>query len=221
MEIAVIGLGRFGSSVATTLASRGVNVTVFDIDAERIKKIIDFVDGGYVIDSTDEKALAEASIEHFDKVIIALGKTALNDSLLTALNLKELGVAKIVAKASSDAHKKILDKIGVDLVVQPERDMGIRIATKMSSFCLVDYVEISSDTSIESIVVNHYMRKIVGKSIQEINLRKKFNVNIISIERHGNIIIPESDTVIFENDILMIIGKILNLREFEKYFKIK
>ena len=221
MEVAVIGLGKFGSSIAINLAQRNVSVTIFDISESKVNEILDFVEQGYVIDSTDEKALQEIEIQCFDKVIIALGKDALNDSLLTALNLKEMNVKHIIAKATSDQQYKLLKKIGVDYIVQPERDMGKRIAIKLSSLSVVDYIEVSEDVSIENILVNTVMKKKIGKTIHEINLRKYFKVNIISIARDDEIIMPERDTKILKNDVLMVIGKIKDLEKFEKHFKIK
>ncbi len=221
MEVAVIGLGMFGTTIATSLSKKGVNVTVFDKREAKIRNIIDLVEDGFVVDSTDEKALDEVGVDHFDKVVVALGKNHLNASLLTVLNLKELGVETIIAKATTTAHYKLLDKIGVNTIVQPEKDMGEKIANRIASLCVLDYIEISDGIYIENIVVKKELKNQVGKTIQEINLRKKFQINIISIKRGQDIIIPESNTIVLEGDVLMIVGKKENLEKFERSFKIK
>ncbi|MFV0288885.1 MAG: potassium channel family protein [Mycoplasmatales bacterium] len=220
MEVLVIGLGRFGTSVATTLANKGISVSVVDKDEQKVNEISDIVDNAFILNSTDEKALRQISIEHFDKVVVCLGKTALNDSLMTCLNLKELEIDNIIAKASSLPHFKLLKKIGIDHIVQPEDDMGRKVAIKISGNCLIDYVELSSDIKIDNVLVNNKMKKFYGKSIQEINLRKKFQVNIISIQRADDIIIPDSNTQILENDTLIIIGKNEKINKFESEFKL-
>lgn len=220
MEILVIGLGRFGVSVATALSEQGVVVTAIDQDSNKVKNVLEYVDNGFILDATDKKALMELSVEHYDKVIVALGKGALNASLLTALNLLELGVEDIIAKASSFEHYKLLDKIGVHKVVQPEYDMGKKIATKISGKCVVDYVELSNDVKIDNVRVNKIMKKIQNKTIQEINLRKRFQVNIIGIQRGDEIVIPDSGTKILDGDVLIIIGKKEKISDFEKFYKI-
>ncbi len=220
MEVLVIGLGRFGTSVATTLAEKGVSVSVADKDEQRVTDISDVVENAFILNTNDEKSLKQISIEHFDKVVVCLGKTALNDSLMTCLNLKELGVKDIIAKASSTPHYKLLKKIGVEHIVQPEHDMGRKVAIRICGNCLIDYVELSSDVKIDNVLVNYRLKKFYGKSIQEINLRKKFQVNIISIQRNDDIIIPESETVILENDTLIIIGKSEKINKFEAQFKL-
>ncbi len=220
MEVLIIGLGRFGTSVAMSLANDGVDVTVVDIDEDRVKDILDSVEDGYVLNSADEKALKEIAIEHFDRIVLALGKSSMNASLLTALNLKELGLENVTAKASSVAHYKLLKKIGVEDIVQPEFDMGKKIATKIKGSSLIDYVELSSDVKIDNVKVDAKLKKLQNKTIQDINLRKKFKVNIISIQRNDTIIVPESDTLIKSGDILIIIGKNEDIYNFEKNFKL-
>ena len=172
MEILVIGLGRFGYSIATELASSGTSVSVADIDELKVKNISDYVDNAFILDSTDEKSLMDISVQYFDKVIIALGKQSLNASLMTALNLKELGVENVIAKASSQAHYKLLSKIGIDNIVQPEYDMGIKIAKKIQGNCLLDYVELPSNVKLDNVKVERYFNLI---ELTKENLMKHFD----------------------------------------------
>ncbi len=220
MEVLVIGLGRFGASIASALSEKGVTVTAVDQDKAKVNNLLEYVDNGFILDATDKKALMELSVEHYDKVIVALGKGALNASLLTTLNLMELGIEDIIAKASSQEHQKLLEKIGVNNIVQPEYDMGQKIATKIAGNCVMDYVELSNDVKIDNVKVNNVMKKIHNKTIQEINLRKRFQVNIIGIQRGEEIIIPDSETVILFDDVLIIIGKKEKINKFETHYKI-
>ncbi len=220
MEVLVIGLGRFGASVASALSDRGATVTAVDQDKSKVNNLLEYVDNGFILDATDKKALMELSVEHYDKVVVALGKGALNASLLTTLNLMELGIEDIIAKASSQEHHKLLKKIGVNNVVQPEYDMGQKIATKIAGKCVMDYVELSNDVKIDNVKVNNVMKKINNKTIQEINLRKRFQVNIIGIQRGDEIIIPDSETKIMFDDVLIIIGKKEKISNFEEHYKI-
>lgn len=220
MEIAVIGLGRFGTSVATNLAENGVNVTVIDMKENRVNNLLEIAENGYILDSTDEKALSEISIDQFDKVIVGLGKTALNDSLLTCLNLKEMNVNDIVAKASSAPHYKLLKKIGIDFIIQPEHDIGKKLALKLSGNSLVDYIELSNDIRIDNVIVDKKLKSFVNKNIDEINLRKRYIVNIVAIERNHEIIIPDGETIIGNADILVIIGHNEHIDNFEKSYRL-
>lgn len=220
MEVLVIGLGRFGTSVSTTLAEGNVSVSIVDIDENKVKKLAPLVDNSFIFDTSDIEALKEIGIEHYDKVVIALGKNYLNHSLLTALNLKELGVNNIIAKASSFEHCKLFTKIGVDQVIQPEYDMGKKLAIKINGSSLLDSVELSNDVRIDNVKVDAKLKKLCNKTIQEINLRKKFKVNIVSIQRGDEVIIPDSNTIILKEDILIIIGKNEDLLNFEKHYKI-
>ncbi len=220
MEVLVIGLGRFGASVASALAEKGVTVTAVDQDKSKVNNLLEYVDNGFILDTTDKKALMELSVEHYDKVVVALGKGALNASLLTTLNLMELGIEDIIAKASSLEHQKLLTKIGVENVVQPEYDMGQKIETKIAGKCVMDYVELSNDVKIDNVKVNNVMKKINNKTIQEINLRKRFQVNIIGIQRGDEVIIPDSTTKIMLDDVLIIIGKKEKISKFEEHYKI-
>ncbi len=220
MEYAVIGLGRFGYSVATALQENGHSVVAIDNDPNRCREIEGEVDHVLIFDATDEKALRQASIQHVDAVIVGMGESSMNQSLLTCLGLQEIGVKKIIAKATSESHEKILDKIGVDRIVRPEADMGKRLAAKLDNGSILDYIELADGIRMETLEANDYCKFMHGKTIYEINLRKNYGINIICIKRGKDLIIPERDTTIMKNDLLFLVGENHKIDNFEKKSKL-
>jgi trk system potassium uptake protein TrkA len=213
-QYAVIGLGRFGSSLATTLHQAGNEVLAIDRNEERIEEYKDHVTYAVVADSTDEEALKRVGIRNFDAVIVAIGDD-IQASILTVLVLKELGVKKVVAKAINNRHGQVLYKVGADWVVFPERDMGERVATQLMSPNVLDYIELAKDYSIEEVKVHPSM---IGKNLRELNLRARFNITVIAIISGGKVSIsPSPDQTIKEGDILVVIGENKDLDRFEKF----
>ncbi len=212
-SFAVIGLGRFGGSICRTLTAEGMEVLAIDKNEERVNEFAMIASHAAVGDSTDEKVLKSLGIRNFDHVIVAIGDD-IQSSILTTLILKELGVACITAKAQNDYHEKVLTKIGADHVVHPERDMGKRIAHNMTSSNVVDYLELSDEHSIVEIVANG---KLSGHSIIDLDIRKKYGLNIVAIKRGEDIIVsPQATEVIRENDVLIVIGNDYDIDRFEK-----
>jgi trk system potassium uptake protein len=213
-QYAVIGLGRFGSSLATTLHQAGNEVLAIDRNEERIEEYKDHVTYAVVADSTDEEALKRVGIRNFDAVIVAIGDD-IQASILTVLVLKELGVKKVVAKAINQRHGQVLYKVGADWVVFPERDMGERVATQLMSPNVLDYIELAKDYSIEEVKVHPSM---IGKNLRELNLRARFNITVIAIISDGKVSVsPSPDRTIKEGDILVVIGENKDLDRFEKF----
>jgi trk system potassium uptake protein len=213
-QYAVIGLGRFGSSLATTLHQAGNEVLAIDRNEERIEEYKDHVTYAVVADSTDEEALKRVGIRNFDAVIVAIGDD-IQASILTVLILKELGVKKVVAKAINQRHGQVLYKVGADWVVFPERDMGERVATQLMSPNVLDYIELAKDYSIEEVKIHPSM---IGKNLRELNLRARFNITVIAIISGGKVSIsPSPDQTIKEGDILVVIGENKDLDRFEKF----
>jgi trk system potassium uptake protein len=213
-QYAVIGLGRFGSSLATTLYQAGNEVLAIDRNEERIEEYKDHVTYAVVADSTDEEALKGVGIRNFDAVIVAIGDD-IQASILTVLVLKELGVQKVVAKAINKRHGQVLYKVGADWVVFPERDMGERVATQLMSPNVLDYIELAKDYSIEEVKVPPSM---IGKNLRELNLRARFNITVIAITNKREVTIsPSPDRIIKEGDILVVIGENKDLDRFEKF----
>ena len=143
----VIGLGRFGTSVALTLEQLGCSVLALDDKEENLIKVKNYLTCAKLVDSTDKEALKESGIINCDTVIVAIGED-MKSSVLTALNLKELGIKNIVAKAHSDEHSRILEKIGCNKVMLPEKESGIRLANQLTSSDILEFIEVSPDYKV-------------------------------------------------------------------------
>ncbi len=212
-QFAVIGMGRFGSSVATSLIKQGYDVLAIDADSENIQKISEVVTHAVCADSTSEEALGAVGIRNFDVVIVAIGHDV-QASVLTTLLLKEMGVGYILAKAQTELHGKMLEKIGADRVVYPERDMGVRIAHSLISTNVLDYIELSPDLSIVEVAVP---RQMVGLSLAASNLRADYGINLIAIKRKEKIIVsPEPTENFLEGDTLVMVGPSKGLLKLEQ-----
>ena len=210
-QYAVIGLGRFGISVARRLHEAGQEVLGIDVNEERIDDAELYVTHAVIADSTDEKALTSIGIRNFDCVIVAIGND-IQSSILTVMILKDLGVKKVIAKALGKLHGKVLDRIGADWIVYPERDMGERVANQLLSPNMLNYIELSKEYNIEEIMIPERMAE---KSLKELNIRAKYNVSAIAVFRSGNIIIsPSPDEIIHKGDLLVMIGNREDLAEF-------
>lgn len=214
-QFAVIGLGRFGVSVAKSLYKQGYDVLAMDSDEERTQKFSDEVTHVVQADSTDENALKALGIRNFDVVVVAIGED-IQANVMTTLLLKELGVAYVVAKAKNALHGRMLEKVGADKVVFPERDMGIRIAHNIISRNVLDYIELSPDLSIVEV---NAPRELIGKTLQQANLRPRFGVNVVAIKRNEELnVSPRAEDVIKDRDVLIVIGNtegVLKLEEME------
>lgn len=212
-QYVVIGLGQFGSSVARTLYSLKNEVLAIDTNEEAVQGISNNVTHAVQVDATDEMALKSLGIRNFDAAIIAIGSN-IQDSIMTTLVVKELGIKYVVAKAQNEMHAKILYKIGADKVVLPERDMGIRLAHNIFSSNILDYIELSPDYSIMEISA---IKEWEGRTLRDLNLRKQFGVNVVAIKNGTDIRIPRAaDEEIRQEDKLVIIGREEDLNEFEK-----
>ncbi|MEH7251755.1 TrkA family potassium uptake protein [Neobacillus niacini] len=212
-NFAVIGLGRFGGSICRTLSDEGFEVLAIDKNEERVNSYAMIASHAAVGDTTDEAVLKSLGIRNFDHVIVAIGDD-IQSSILTTLILKELGVTHITVKAQNDYHEKVLVKIGADKVVHPERDMGRRIAHNMASSSVLDYLELSDEHSIVEIVANN---KISGHTIIDLDIRKKYGLNIVAIKRGMDIIVsPKANEDILINDVLIVIGTDDDIDRFER-----
>jgi len=217
VEYAVIGLGRFGREVAVTLAKSGHEVLAIDISKKRCVDIYDEVSETAILDATDFKAIKEVGINHFEKVIVGIGGSGEQDikaSILACLNLMELNVKSITAKACSEQHELILKKIGVHTVIQPEKEMGNKIGNRIMRSKILDYIQISDEIRLDEVVIDESRKNLIDKTIGEINLRKRYKVNIICIKRGTELIIPEDGTHVLEGDIVLIVG---NNKQMDKF----
>ncbi|WP_458415451.1 potassium channel family protein [Schinkia sp. CFF1] len=210
-QYAVIGLGRFGTSVARRLHEAGQEVLGIDINEERVEDAEKYITHGVVADTTDEKALTSIGIRNFDVAIVAIGND-IQSSILTSMLLKDLGVVKIIAKCQGKRHGHVLDKIGVDMLIFPERDMGERVANQLLTPNMLNYIELSKEYNIEEIMIPV---KMAGKSLRQLDIRAKYNVSVIAIISQGNIIVsPSPDQTIQEGDLLVMIGNRADLAKF-------
>lgn len=212
-QFAVIGLGRFGISLARTLMTMGYEVLAIDDDPERVQDIVNEVTHAIQADATDEQALKALGIRNFDVVVVAIGKD-IQASILVTVLLKEVGVKHVVAKALTELHGRVLEKVGADKVFHPERDMGARVAHSLVSSNVLDHIEISPHHSILEVVAPD---NLVGKTLKESGLRAKFGVTVMAVKRGDEIIVsPSPDDPIRERDILVAIGENDNLRSIER-----
>ncbi len=202
-EFAVIGLGRFGGSICRALAKEGMEVLAIDIDEDRVNEFANTAAHAVMADTTDEAVLKSLGIRNFEHVIVAIGDN-IQSSILTTLILKELGVKHITVKAQNDYHAKVLEKIGADRVVHPERDMGNRIAHNLISNNVLDYLELSDEHSIVEMIAG---KQLDGRSLIELDIRARYGCNVVALKRGQEIIVsPQADEEIHEGDILIVIG---------------
>ncbi|NLI91226.1 MAG: TrkA family potassium uptake protein [Peptococcaceae bacterium] len=212
-QFAVIGLGRFGSSVATTLSSLGYNVLAIDSSEQQVQAIANEVTHAVQVDALDEDALKALGIRNFDVVIVAIGEDIQANILVTVI-LKEIGVKYVIAKAKNNMHGKVLERVGADKVVYPEKDMGIRVAYHLVSENILDFIELSPDYSIIEVVAPP---EFVGKSIGKLNLRAQYGMSVLAIKKKDQIIAdPGADSVIDEKDVLVFVGKNTSLSRFSR-----
>jgi trk/ktr system potassium uptake protein len=210
-QYAVIGLGRFGTSIAQRLHEAGQEVLGVDVNEERVEDAELFVTHAVVADTTEEKALTSIGISNFDCVIVAIGND-MQSSILTVSLLKELGIKKVIAKALGKRHGQVLEKVGADWIIYPERDMGERVANQLLSPNMLNYIELSKEHSIEEIMIPS---KMAGKSLRDLDIRAKYNVSVIAIVGEGEIIIsPSPDQIIHKEDLLVMIGNRKDIAKF-------
>ena len=208
-QFAVIGLGRFGSAMATTLSELGQDVIGVDGDAERVRQLADTVTQAVELDATDERALRSISIQDVDVAVVSIGEN-IESSLLVVMQLLELGVKSIVAKAVTPLHGRILERLGVSRVIFPEREMAVRIAHGLVMPNVIDYIELSRDFSIVEIPAPAMF---VGRTLKQLELRPKYGLTLIAIKRRPNPaalqvtnISPSADETLQDGDVLSILG---------------
>lgn len=212
-QYAVLGLGRFGESIAIELSNNGYDVLAIDENETIIQNISEHVRFAVKADVTDIDALKSLGLGNFDVAIIAIG-TNVDSSIMATLLAKELGVKTVIAKAQGDMHEKILKKIGADKVIFPEREMGQRIANNLMSGNIIDYLELSQDYSIVEIeILNDW----IGKSLMALDFRNVYGVNVVALKRDNHINVTIDPNEVFRHDdIVIVIGSneaIYNIQE--------
>ncbi len=217
-QFGVIGLGRFGSSVAQTLSDNGYQVLGVDIKEEAVQAASEYVTQAVQINGIDAKSLTAVGMDNVDVAVVGIGDK-IEASVLITLNLKEIGVKEIVCKAISNNHGKVLEKIGATKVVFPERDMGIRIANSLISPRIFEHIGLP--TSQCSILEMIPPTKFIGKTLLELKLRAKYGLNVIAIKTHDGEkekvdISPRPDQIIKENDIMIVFGSNENIENIKQ-----
>lgn len=205
MKFAVIGLGSFGSNVARTLYERGHEVLAIDKEKEKIDAAKDCTSQAVHMDSVDKENLEAMGIQEMDVVVVSLGPE-MEASILTVLHLHELGVRRVIAKALTEDHGKILNAVGATEVIYPEKDMAIRTALKLTSPNILECLPLMSGVSIQEIAPPE---RFIGKSLKELDLRNRFGIQVIAIKElvpDNTVYVPGADFVIKDSDILIIMG---------------
>lgn len=202
-SVIVLGLGRFGATVATKLYESGIEVMAVDKDYDLVQAISDKVTSAVQCDISNPKALDELGMGNFDVAVIATGES-LEASMSATLYAKDHEVSKIIAKAVSTNHARILKKIGADQIIFPEIDMGEKLARSIAGSNLLQFFHFSDDYSM--IELKAY-DKLIGKTLREINFKKEYKMMVIAYKRDGELLInPEADWKIKEDDTLVLIG---------------
>ena len=204
-QFAVIGLGRFGTSLARTLYKLGQEVLAIDTDEERLRYVAEEVTHTLLADTTDVNVLKSIGIANFDVVVVSIGEDV-QASIMTTLLLKELGVPYVVTKALNKMQGRVLEKVGADRVVYPERDMGKRVGHNLVASNLLDYIELSPGFRICEVVAQ---KEMFGKSLKELDWRARYNINVILIKRSDGEVLfsPAANDSIMMGDVLVLAGE--------------
>lgn len=212
MKFAVIGLGSFGSYLARTLYEKGHEVLVIDKDKDKVEEAKDFSSQAVWMDSADKDSLQALGVQDMDVAVVSLGPE-MEPSILTVLYLHELGVNRILAKALSPDHGKILEAIGATEVIYPERDMAVRLAQRLSSRNVLEYLPLAENISIQEIVPPEAF---IGKKLRDLDLTNRYRVQVIAVRQlvpDRLIFIPGADFVIKDSDVLVVMGEEENIAE--------
>lgn len=211
ISFGVIGLGRFGMTLAQQLAETDHDVLVIDSNESKIREARAFTDAAFVTSTLDRETLTEVGIQNCDTVIVGIGEL-IDTSILTTLTLKQLGVRRVIAKAISQDQGAVLEKLGAE-VIYPESDMAIRLAKKLTAARTLDFLTLSDDIEISELQLTG---AIIGQTVAQSNLRGRYGLNIIAIIAGKDISIEITpDRVLREGDIIVVIGKKNSIARFE------
>ena len=200
----IIGLGRFGTAIASELSALGHEVLAVDVDEERVQQVADHVTHAVTGDGRNIEVLRALGVRNFDCVVVAMGSDV-GDSALITLNLKELGVKEVICKAQSHVHSRVLEKIGADRVVFPEYEMGAKLAQGLSSSNVLNFIELSEDYGILELSAPQSWQ---GKSLRELDVRNRHHVNVIAIRKNGELnVAPSPDLPLESGDQVVALGR--------------
>ena len=209
----VVGLGRFGASVACELCRLGCEVLAMDVSSELVSQVANDVTHAVVGDGQDKEVLRALGAAEFDCAIVAIGGD-LSASVLATMNLKELGVPRVVCKAHDETHRRVLEKLGADQVVIPEQEQASRLARSLSSPNVLDYIELSDEYGIIEVPAPMGWN---GKSLKDLNVRAKLGINILAVRRGGTFnVSPGADFAIAQGDVMVVLGDSKALKKVQK-----
>lgn len=210
-EFAIVGLGRFGYSLAVALEEHGHTVMAIDKDTKLVQSIVDLVTHAASLDSTQEDALKAIDIGAFDTVIVAIGND-FEANLLTTVNLKALGVRRVICKSQTNRQCDILRRLGADQVIQPEQNSAHRLAEELSTPAIIEHFNLGQGYSVAEIMLPN---PLAWKSMGQCDIRNKHHVNILLIKRGDEVLIsPRADTILQKDDILIVFGEDLHISQF-------
>ena len=212
----VIGLGRFGTEIATRLYDCGEEVMAIDTDDLLVDRIADRVTRAVAADARNLDVLLKLGVERFDRAIVAVGSDLAASALIT-MNLKTLGVPFIICKAHDDTYREILEKLGADRVIIPEWEMADKLAKGLTTAGVMEYIELSSEYGIVEMTPP---AEWLGKTIRSLELRSRYGANVIAVRRGEDLRIPpEIDTPLEDDFILVILGSYKVIEKLEKMEK--
>ena len=215
LSYGIVGLGRFGYALALDLAQSGADIMVIDRDEEKVRELREYTENALVVNTLDKKSLMETGIQNCDVGIVCIGEH-MESSILTTLNLVSLGVPQVIAKATSAEHGEILAKLGAE-VVYPERDMALRLANRLETARVLDFIQLSESINISKRMVPE---KFIGKTVLELNIRARFGRNIVAVENSGEVVdVVGPDYTFRAGDVMIISGSrddLLRLNDWEE-----
>ncbi len=218
-KVGVIGAGTFGMSVARCLVEIGCDVVVADRDPEKVREASDVVSRVVQIDAMDEEALKAAGLDNVDAAVVAIGDE-IDASVLATMLLKDFGIELVVSKANSEVHGKVLKRCGADRVIFPEQEVGIRVAHIVEAPRVLDYIEVAAGVAMVEIEVGPGFS---GKTLQELDLRKRFDVGVIAVKRTQEGLVPEDaleiagpGTRLEAGDLMLVIGRDRQIAALQK-----
>ncbi|WP_407370797.1 potassium channel family protein [Carnobacterium sp.] len=212
-EFVVIGLARFGGSVCKELHRLGHQVLAIDIKEEKVNAVLNYSEKAVIADASREEVLKSLGVGNFDYAVVAIGDN-MQASIMCTLLLKEMGVKNVWVKAQDANHKKVLAKIGADRVIQPEYDMGIRVANQMQSGKLQEYIELSEEYSISELDIS---KRLANKTLNDLDIRVKYGCTILAIKNGEKVnISPSAEDKLHEGDMIVVMGKNDDIKRFEE-----
>lgn len=217
IEYGIIGLGRFGQALTKNLASTGKEILAIDTVESRVKQVRNYTESAFVVGSLDKETLEDAGIQNCGTVIVCIGDS-IDVSVLTTLNVISMGIERVIARAMSYEHGLILEKIGAE-VIYPENDMAVRLAGKLVNANIMDSLELGGDVAVAEVKVTP---KITNQTVLQINLRQKFNLNIIALECNKDTTTEiKPDCLLQKDDCIVVIGQRSNIHKLEEFLSKK